>query len=149
MSTFQQSILPMDPNDPLTQIYNKVMKDGQLNTVLDGIGGTVQKISTIWNQIENFGKSPEVVVEKPRAGSPEGTNVQNVDPKAAYRGADTITKIQQIYDQVKGLFGLGYPATESQPVAPITTEAGSALPFGLSMGALAVIGLVIILIAKK
>ena len=138
MSTIQTSLI--DQKQPLS---------GGLGDILDSISTNVSKVVTIWDKIQTIGKSPEVVVEKPRAGSPEGTNVQNVDPKAADRAADTITKIQQIYDQVKGLFGLGYPSTESQPTAPVTTEAGSALPFGLSMGALAVIGLVILLIAKK
>jgi len=138
MSTIQTSLI--DQKQPLT---------GGLGDILDSISTNVSKVVTIWDKIQTIGKSPEVVVEKPRAGSPEGTNVQNVDPKAADRAADTITKIQQIYDQVKGLFGLGYPSTESQPTAPVTTEAGSALPFGLSMGALAVIGLVILLAVKK
>jgi hypothetical protein len=138
MSTIQQSLI--DQKQPTSV---------GLDDWLDRIGIGVDKVVTIWDKIQTIGKSPEVTVETPRAGSPEGVNVQNVDPKAADRGADTITKIQQIYDQVKGLFGLGYPSTESQPTAPVTTEAGSALPFGLSMGALAVIGLVILFIAKK
>jgi hypothetical protein len=144
MSTWTQSIVTNKPG----QSYPEQPLP-TLDKVLDQIGGTAQKIGSIWDTIKNIGKSPEVTVEKPRAGSPEGTNVQNVDPKAADRAADTITKIQQIYDQVKGLFGLGYPSTESQPAAPVTTQAGSALPFGLSMGALAVIGLVILIMVKK
>lgn len=138
MSTIQTSLI--DQQQPTSV---------GLGDWLDRISSGVDKVVTIWNKIETIGKSPEVTVETPRAGSPEGTNVQNVDPKAADRGADTITTIQQIYDQVKGLFGLGYPSTTPQPTAPVTTEAGSALPFGLSMGALAIIGLLILLMVKK
>lgn len=138
MSTIQQSLIGQD--QPTS---------GGLGDWLDKIGSSVSKVVTIVDQIKTIGKSPEVTVETPRAGSPEGTNVRNVDPLAADRSADTVTKIQNIYDQVKGLFGLGYPSTESQPTAPVTTQAGSALPFGLSMGALAVIGLVILIAVKK
>jgi hypothetical protein len=138
MSTIQQSLI--DQKQPVNI---------GLGDILDSISNNVSKVVTIWDKIQTIGKSPEVTVETPRAGFPEGVNVQNVDPKAADRAADTVTKIQQIYDQVKGLFGLGYPSTESQPTAPVTTQAGSALPFGMSMGALAIIGLVIILAVKK
>lgn len=140
MSTIQQSLI--DQKQPTT--------GGGLSGGLDWALDVTKKVATIYDQIKTIGKSPEVVVEKPRAGEPDGRNVQNVDPKAADRGSETINKVQQIYDQIKGLFNIGFPQDSPQPTAPVTHEvATSSMPFGLSIGTAAIIGLLILLMVKK
>jgi hypothetical protein len=138
MSTIQQSLI--DQKQPA----------GGIGGGLDWALEVTKKVATIYDQIKTIGKSPEVVIEKPRTGLPEGTNVQNVDPKAADRGAETINKVQQIYDQVKGLFNIGFPQESPQPTSPVVHEIEpSSMPFGLSIGTMAIIGLLILLMVKK
>lgn len=125
-------------------------KPGPIEEGLDWALDTTKKIGTLWDQLSGlFGKKREVIVEKPRAGSPEGKNVQNVDD-TGNRSAD-VDKVfayaGQIIDQVKGLFGLGYPQTTSQPAAGVQTELGGLA--GLSMGTLAIAALVIWLLTRK
>lgn len=125
-------------------------KPGPIDEGLDWALETTKKIGTLWDQVSGlFGKKREVIVEKPRAGSPEGKNVQNVND-AGNRSAD-VDKVfayaGQVINQVKGLFGLGYPQTTPQPAAGVQTELGGLA--GLSMGTLAVAALIIYLLARK
>ena len=49
---------------------------GTIDEGLDWALETTKKVGTLWNQVESlFGKKREVIVETPRAGAPEGTNV--------------------------------------------------------------------------
>lgn len=126
-------------------------KPGPIDEGLDWALDTTKKIATVWDQLSGlFGKKREVIKETPRAGSPEGKNVQNVND-AGNRSADTtqriLTQAGEIINQVKGLFGLGYPQTEPQPTAGVQTELGGLA--GLSIGTLAIAGLVIWLLARK
>jgi len=123
---------------------------GTIDQGLDWALTTSQKVGTLWNQVEDlFGKKREVIVETPRAGAAEGTNVQHVnDPGTSGGDVQTVlTKAGEIINQVKGLFGIGYPQTETQPVAGVQTGAGGLA--GLSMTTLAIIGLIVYLIARK
>jgi len=139
MSTIQQSLIGQ--NQPTSV---------GLGDILDWTSNTVSKVGTIYEQVKTIGKSPEVTVEEPRAGTVEGKNVQNVDPKAADRGAETIYTVQKVIDQVKGLFNVGFPQDSPQPASTVTHDVGtSALPFGLSMGAIVIIGLLLLFMVKK
>lgn len=132
-----------------------------MNTLLSETPGTIDeqldwalekggKLLTFWNQIEDtFGKKREVIVETPRAGAPDGKDVQHVDSPGT-SGADTqtiLTKAGEIINQVKGLLGIGYPQTVPQPVSGVQTELGGLA--GLSMGTLAIIGLILYLMTRK
>ena len=122
-----------------------------LGGILDWAGENVSKIKTIYDEIKTFGKSDEVIVETPRAGSPEGKDVQNVDPKAVDRMAEVFNTAEKWIAQVKGLFNLGFPQDSPQPTSPVQheIEPGAALPFGLSIGTAAIIGLLIFMLVKK
>ncbi|MCJ7805913.1 hypothetical protein MUP46_04710 [Patescibacteria group bacterium] len=125
-------------------------KPGPIDEGLDWALDTTKKIATVWDQLSGlFGKKREVITETPRAGSPEGKNVQNVND-TPNRSAD-VDKVfayaGQIIDQVKGLFGLGYPQTMPQPAGGVQTELGGLA--GLSMGTLAIAALIILLLTRK
>jgi len=125
-------------------------KPGPIDEGLDWALNTTKKIGTLWDQLSGlFGKKREVIKETPRAGSPEGKDVQNVND-TGNRSADVdkvMTYAGQIINQVKGLFGLGYPQTTPQPAAGIQTELGGLA--GLSVTSLLIIGVILYLLARK
>lgn len=107
-------------------------------------------ITTIYDNLSWMWKPRETIVETPRAGYPEGTNAANTD-NTIERAADVITLGKDFYTQIKGLFGLGYPATETQPVSGVKHEVTpAALPVvaGMSAGTIAIIVIALILLSK-
>jgi len=125
-------------------------KPAPIDEGLDWALDTTKKIGTLWDQLSGlFGKKREVIKETPRAGSPEGKDVQNVND-TGNRSADVdkvTTYAGQIISQVKGLFGLAFPQMEAQPAAGVQTELGGLA--GLPMSTLIIIGLVLLLVARK
>ena len=110
-----------------------------------------KKVVTLYDIITDIGTPKrEIVEEKPRAGYPEGQDVQHLN-EAVQRAAKTIHQTAteaagRIYDQVKGLFSLGFPQTQPQPTAGVTTAAGVA---GLSLPMIAVLALLLYLGTRK
>lgn len=102
--------------------------------VLEGIIGAVgragevsQRIRTVVDEIgEAWGiwERP-VIEERPRAGYPEGQNIQHLNRDEDDR-ADVVTMARGLFggilEQVKGLFNLGFPPTGSQPAFAIKHE---------------------------
>ncbi|KPK75273.1 MAG: hypothetical protein AMJ79_11845 [Phycisphaerae bacterium SM23_30] len=110
-----------------------------------------KKVTTLWDQIKSTWDKPrEVIAEKPRAGYPEGQNLIHYNDEVD-RGANVAEQIlvlgKQFYDQVKGLFGLGYPSTGTQPVATVEHEVS--LAGGLNWGIVLIIAIVLYLVTKK
>ena len=116
---------------------------GGLDQVLDITKG----VKTLWDEIKNIFDEPrEVIKEEPRAGYPDGRDVQHYN-ESVDRGADVVQRIAvqtgQLIDQVKGLFSLGYPQTQPQPTGGVTGELMQpAIPVGLVAVALLVLLLV-------
>jgi len=85
----------------------------QFRTVVDEIGGA-------WGVWER-----PVIEERPRAGAPEGQNLQHLNRDEDDR-ADVVTMARGLFggilEQVKGLFNLGFPQTGSQPAFAIKHE---------------------------
>jgi len=107
-------------------------------------------ITTIYDNLSWMWKPRETIVETPRVGYPEGQDSANTN-NTIERAADVITMGKDFYTQVKGLFGLGYPATETQPVSGVQHEVTpAALPVvaGMSAGTIAIIVIALILLFK-
>jgi hypothetical protein len=101
-------------------------KSGPVETTDWGDWGRVAETGVmLYDKIKDIFSPRETVEGEPRAGTIEGRNEQqtNIDVN---RSADVITTAKGFYDQVKGLFGLGYPQTEPQPAAPVQHEAKQA-----------------------
>lgn len=99
----------------LASLFNTIGDD--LNKALD----VTKTVDTLYSQISNNIQPVNIVEGEPRVGYPEGQNVTNTQ-NVINRAADTIQSGIGFFEQVKGLFGLGYPSTETQGVSPITTE---------------------------
>lgn len=120
---------------------------GGLDWALD----QTKKVVTLWDQVREIWDKPrEVIQEKPRAGYPEGQNLQHTSDNVA-RGAQTIEQLltlgKQFYGQVKGLFGLGYESTESQPVAKLEHEIS--LPGGVNIGIIVILIILFLIVTRK
>lgn len=98
-----------------------------------------KKATTLYDQLKNLWEPREVINETPREGYPDGKNVQHLNTIQG-RGAELYSTVSGIYDQVKGLFNLGFDQTETQPVSPVTHELTPDMQTGLI-----VIGAVILL----
>jgi len=123
-----------------------IEKRDPIGESLDWALGVSKQVGTLYQQIKGQFQPREVIVETPRAGYPEGQDIMHTND-LSQRCADVVTVGKQLYAQVKGLFGLGYPATEKQPVPGVKHEiAGIA---GLSLGSIAIIALLIILFMRK
>jgi hypothetical protein len=125
-------------------------KPGPIDEGLDWALDVTKKIKTVWDEFSGLlGKKREVIKETPRAGSPEGKDVQNVND-ADNRSADVVKVfgyLGEFLTQMKGLFGLGYPQTTPQPAVGVQTELGGLA--GLSVTSLLIIGLILFLLTRK
>lgn len=132
-----------------------------LSRVLDWVDENPDTVQTVANIFSRDTQPREVIAGTPTAGSPEGRDESNVN-NVVQRGADVITQGKNLWDQAKGLFGLGYPSTETQPVSPIEHEVtpadlptptadGTPIKTGFDMKMLAIVGgiVVAIMLLKK
>jgi len=119
-----------------------------LSDLLDSLKGKEEVVKTVYDNLSWMWKPRETVVATPRAGWPEGTNEANTNTTID-RAADVIKAGTGFYSQLKGLFGLGYPATEPQPTSPVQHEVKPAAAVaGMSAGTIAVIAVLLLLIFK-
>ena len=122
-----------------------------LSNLIDSFTEHQEDIKTVYDNLSWMWKPRETIVETPRAGWPEGTNsapTNNTIDKAA----DVITLGTNFYTQLKGLFGLGYPATETQPVSPVkheVTQGGLQTVTGVNNTTLLIAGAVLLLLLMK
>ena len=122
--------------------------------------GQKPEVKTVYDNLSWMWEPREKIVETPRAGYPDGQDsaaTNNTIDKAA----DVITTGKNFYTQLKGLFGLGYPAVEAQPVSPINHEVtpadlptptadGSPIKLGgLDIKIIAIAGIALLLLMKK
>jgi len=115
------------------------------------LANPTETIGTVAKALSWSVEPRQTIVEKPRAGYPEGVNAAPVN-STLERSADVITKGVDFYQQLKGLFGLGYPTTETQPVSPIKKEltpATAPVIAGMSAGTIAVIAIALLFLFKK
>jgi len=122
----------------------------------DPIGETLEwaldqtkKVITLYDQLKNLWEPREVIIEKPREGYPDGKDVRNLND-VVDRGAEVIQSgkawIGGVYDQVKGLFNLGFDQTGKQPVFSIQHELEPTTKIGI--GVIAAIIILILLLRK-
>lgn len=128
------------------QLAASVEKRDPIGDSLDWALDVSKKIGTVYEQLKETWGPRETIVETPRAGYPEGRDILHTNETAS-RTADVISAGKKLYEQVKGLFGLGYPQTQTQESTPVEHEiAGLA---GLSLGTIAVIVLLIYFLMRK
>ena len=108
------------------------------------------KVTTLYDQLKGLWQPREVITETPRAGSPEGKDVRNLN-QIVEKGAEVIKSgtawIGGVYDQVKGLFNLGFDQTGKQPVFSIEHELEPGVKIGIGVIAAAVI--LVLLLRKR
>ncbi len=113
---------------------------------LDWAATQSRNIRTIVDEISGPWAPRETVYGTPQAGYPEGRDERHLNDNAQ-TGANVweITKAygQNIIDQVKGLFNMGFPQQGGQPAFGITHEVSPSK--GLTVG-LIVAGVVIVLV---
>ena len=109
-----------------------------------------KKVTTLYDQLKGLWQPREVIEEKPRAGYPEGKDVRHLNEKVE-KGADVVRAgaklLGGVYDQVKGLFNLGFDQTCKQPVFAIEHEIEPQVKIGIGLIAAAVI--LILLLRKR
>lgn len=123
-------------------------KSPTISEGLDWALAQTKKVVTLWDEIQYaFGKKREVINETPRAGTPEGTAVQNVNDTTK-TGVNIIDQgvawAEKIWGQVKGLFNIGFPGGD-QPAFTIKHEIdpSTKTTIYLAIAAAIVIGLVL------
>lgn len=79
----------------------------------------------LYDRIKGIFSKGDKVEGTPTAGYPDGATEQNTNLDVN-RGADTVTMVKDFYDQVKGLFGLGYPQSQPQPAVELQHESKEA-----------------------
>lgn len=108
-----------------------------------------KKVTTLYDQLRNLWDPREVIEEKPRAGYPDGKDVRHLNEKIE-RGAEVVKAGAQviggIYDQVKGLFNLGFEQTGKQPAFSIQHELEPTTKIGI--GVIAAVIILILLLRK-
>jgi len=126
-----------------------------LSNLLDSFTEHKEEIKTVYDNFSWMWEPRATITETPRAGFPEGQNLAPTD-STIDKAADVVTMGTDFYTQLKGLFGLGYPANEAQPVSPIahkitedTTPPAAPVIAGMSVGTIAVIAVVLLLLIKK
>jgi len=123
----------------------------------DPVGETLEwalaqtrKVTTLYDQFRGMWEPREVITEKPRAGTPEGKDVKNLN-QIVERGAEVAKAgaawIGGVYDQVKGLFNLGFDQTGKQPVFSIQHEIEPTTKIGI--GVIAAVIILVLLLRKR
>lgn len=117
---------------------------------LDWALAQTKKVSTLYDKLKELWEPREVIREKPRAGYPEGKDVRHLND-IVEKGAETVKAgaawVGGIYDQVKGLFNLGFDQTGKQPVFSIQHEIEPTAKIGIGVIAAAII--LILLLRKR
>lgn len=108
-----------------------------------------KKVTTLYDQLRGFWEPREVITETPRKGYPEGQDVRHLN-ETVKKGAEIIkagkTLIGKAYDQVKGLFNLGFDQGK-QPVFSIEHELEPTVKIGIGVIAAAII--LVLLLRKR
>lgn len=105
---------------------------------LDWALSTSVKAATLYDQIKTAFSPREVISETPRAGYPDGRDVRHTNDMTQ-RSAEVYQTGRQLYDQVRGLFNLGFEQAQAQPAAAITTG-------GIGIGTIALLVLLYLLL---
>jgi len=107
------------------------------------------KVTTLYDQLKGLWKPREVIKETPRKGYPEGKDLRHQND-IVKQGADVIKAgkawIGGVYDQVKGLFNIGFGQMGKQPVFSIEHEIEPAVKVGIGVIAAA---LILVLLLRK
>jgi len=116
---------------------------------LDWALAQTRKVTTLYDQLSGLWKPREVITEKPRAGYPEGRDVQHLN-ETIDKGAEVIKAgkawLGGAYDQVKGLFNSAFGQTGKQPVFSIEHELEPTVKIGI--GVMAAVIILILLLRK-
>ena len=124
------------PTDPFGQ---------SLGWALEQTTGVV----TLFDQIREIWDPREVIEEVPREGYPEGKNVKHLN-QTVDKGAKVLKAgsawVGDVFEQVKGLFNLGFDPTGEQPVFSIKHELEPTTKIGI--GVIAGIIILILLLRK-
>ena len=125
-------------------------KGDPIGESLDWALGTTKKITTLYDELKGLWEPREVIRETPREGYPEGKDVRHLND-IVDRGAEVVqagaTWVGGIYDQVKGLFNLGFDQTGKQPVFSIQHELDPGIKIGA--GVIAAIIILFLLLRKR
>jgi len=126
---------------------------GDITRMLSDVLDFTQKeeIKTVYDNLSWMFEPRATITETPRAGYPEGQDTAPTN-STIDKAADVITMGTNFYTQLKGLFGLGYPALDAQPVSPIKqeiTQASAPIIAGMSAGTIAVIAIALLFLLKK
>lgn len=117
---------------------------------LDWALAQTKKVTTLYDELKGFWEPREVIKETPREGYPAGKDVRHLN-EITEKGAEVIKAgkawIGGVYDQVKGLFNLGFDPTGKQPVFAIEHEIEPSVKIGIGVIAAAVI--LVLLLRKK
>ncbi len=115
---------------------------------LDWALGQTKKVTTLYDQFKELWEPREVITETPREGAPEGRDVQHLN-ETVEKGAEIVKAgkvwIGGVYDQVKGLFNLGFEQGK-QPAFSIEHELEPTVKVGIGVIAAAII---LILLLRK
>jgi len=107
------------------------------------------KVTTLFDQLKGLWSPREVITETPREGSPEGTNVAHLNDTVE-KGAQVLKAgtawVGDVFEQVKGLFNLGFDQTGKQPVFSIMHEIDPTAKIGV--GVIAAVIILILLLRK-
>jgi len=127
-------------------------KPDVLGESLDWALGTTKKVTTLFDELSQLWEPREVIKEKPRAGTPEGKDVRNLN-QVIDRGAEVIKAGKawagQIYDQVKGLFNLGFPQSGKQPAFSLRHELDPSPKLTIGFGVMVAIVILFMLMRKR
>ena len=125
-----------------------------LSKGLDWFLNNTDTVKTVYNVLSDTVVPRGIIAETPRTGSPDGVDASPTN-NIINKAADVLTQGKDFYTQIKGLFGLGYPATEPQPVSAVAHEVTPApqpsisLPAGISPLILAAGAVVLLMLLKK
>lgn len=134
-----------------SQQFAKTMgpKADPIGETLDWALAQTRTITTLYDQLKGFWEPREVIKETPREGYPEGQDVRHLN-ETVEKGAEIIkvgkALIGKAYDQVKGLFNLGFDQTGKQPVFSIEHELEPTVKIGIGVIAAAII---LVLLLRK
>ena len=122
-------------------------KSDPFGETLDWALSQTKKVTTLFDQLRGLWEPREVITETPREGYPEGQDVRHLN-ETIEKGAEVLKAgkawIGGVYDQVKGLFNLGFDQTGKQPVFSIEHEIEPSVKIGIGVIAAAVILLLLL-----
>ena len=123
-------------------------QEDNIGTTVEWVLGTTQKITTLYDQIKGMFSKTDVVDAKPKAGYPSGAVEQNTQI-SVNRSAETASGGAGFYEQVKGLFNLAFPQTETQTVSTSGMPQTPGTAAGIGIGTLAIGAVILFLLLGK